>query len=162
MLKTLYARLTVFLLALFAVIGSAYVVLTVFTTKRHIQEVNQELNRGLAGHLVSEKILMEDGHINEDVLKDVFHMLMVINPNIELYLLGPDGEILAFSAPPGTVVRETVSLAPIRRVLSGTSVLPILGDDPLLGLGTDPITADVSGAAPGTYTATVELTAIIN
>jgi hypothetical protein len=38
----------------------------------------------------------------------------------------------------------------------------VLGDDPLIGLGTEPITADVSAAAPGVYTATVELTATIN
>jgi signal transduction histidine kinase len=120
----------VFLLVLFAVIGSAYVVLTVFTTRRYIQEVNQQMNRGLAEHLVAEKVLMEDGRINEDVLHDVFHMLMVINPQIELYLLGPEGEILAFSAPPGTVERQRVSLNPIRRFLSGGAVLPIRGDDP--------------------------------
>jgi two-component system OmpR family sensor kinase len=128
--RTLYGKLTVFLLVLFAVLGSAYVLLTVFTTKRHIQEVNQQLNRGLAEHLVSEKILMQDGRINQAVLEDVFHMLMVINPNIELYLLGPEGDILAFSAPPGTVQRERVSLEPIHRFLSASSVLPILGDDP--------------------------------
>jgi two-component system OmpR family sensor kinase len=128
--RTLFGRLVLFLLVLFALIGSSYVLLTVFTTRRYIQEVNQELNRDLAAHLVSEKVLMENGHVNEAVLADVFHMLMVINPNIELYLLGPEGEILAFSAPPGTVERERVSLVPIRRFLSGTSVLPILGDDP--------------------------------
>ncbi|MCG6920418.1 MAG: HAMP domain-containing histidine kinase [Acidobacteria bacterium] len=130
MRRTLYGKLAVFLLVLFALIGSSYVLLTVFTTKRHIQEVNQQLNRGLAAHLVSENILMEDGRINEVALEDVFHMLMVINPNIELYLLGPEGDILAFSAPPGTVERERVSLEPLRRFLSGSSVLPILGDDP--------------------------------
>jgi two-component system OmpR family sensor kinase len=128
--RTLYGKLTVFLLALFGVIGAAYVLLTVFTTKRHIQEVNQQLNRGLAQHLVSEKILVQDGRINEAALEDVFHMLMVINPNIELYLLGPEGRILAFSAPPDAVERDRVSLDPIRRYLSASSVLPILGDDP--------------------------------
>ncbi len=130
MRRTLYGKLTVFLLVLFALIGSSYALLTVFTTKRHIQEVNQQLNRGLAEHLVSHEILMEDGQVNDAVLEDVFHMLMVINPNIELYLLGPEGDILAFSAPPGTVEREGVSLAPIRRFLSGSDALPILGDDP--------------------------------
>jgi len=127
---TLYGKLTAFLLVLFALIGTSYVPLTVFTTRRYIQEVNQHLNRGLAEHLVSEKVLMEDGRINRAVLEDIFHMLMVINPNIELYLLGPDGSILAFSAPPGTVERDRVALEPIRRFLSGSSVLPILGDDP--------------------------------
>lgn len=38
----------------------------------------------------------------------------------------------------------------------------VLGDDPTLGLGTDPVTVDVSGAPPGVYTATLELTAVIN
>jgi len=128
--RTLYGKLAAFLLVLFALIGSAHVLLTVFTTKRHIQEVNQQLNRGLAEHLVSAQILMEAGRVNQAALEEVFHMLMVINPNIELYLLGPEGDILAFSAPPATVERERVSLAPIRRFLSGSSVLPILGDDP--------------------------------
>jgi signal transduction histidine kinase len=128
--RTLYGRLVVILLVLFTLIGASYVLLTVFTTRRYIQEVNQQLNQGLAEHLVSAKVLMEDGRINEAALDDVFHMLMVINPNIELYLLGPQGQILAFSAPPGTVERERVSLPPIRRFLSGGAVLPILGDDP--------------------------------
>lgn len=128
--RTLYGRLTAFLLVQFAVIGSSYVLLTVYTTRRHIQEVNQQLNRGLAEHLVSAKILMEDGHVNEEVLEDVFHMLMVVNPNIELYLLDSEGRVLAFSAPPGAVERARVSLEPIRRFLSGSAVLPILGDDP--------------------------------
>lgn len=128
--RTLYGRLAVVLLLLFVLIGSSYAVLTVFTTRRYIQEVNQQLNRGLAEHLVTEKILMEDGRINEAALADVFHMLMVVNPSIELYLLGPGGDIVAFSAPAGTVVRERVSLAPIHRFLSGPAALPILGDDP--------------------------------
>jgi hypothetical protein len=37
-----------------------------------------------------------------------------------------------------------------------------LGDDPTLLLGTSPVEADLSAAPPGTYTATVELTATIN
>jgi two-component system OmpR family sensor kinase len=143
MLRTLFGRLVVFLLALFALIGSSYVLLTVFTTRRYIQEVNQQLNRDLAAHLVSEKVLMKNGRVNEAALEDVFHMLMVINPNIELYLLGPEGKILAFSAPPGTVDRQRVSLAPIRRFLSGTSVLPILGEDPR-----DPTGEKVFSVAP--------------
>jgi two-component system OmpR family sensor kinase len=128
--RTLYGRLAVLLLLLFVLVGSAYALLTVFTTRRYIQEVNQQLNRGLAEHLVSEKVLIRDGHVDQAALADIFHMLMVVNPSIELYLLGPQGDVLAFSAPPGTVVRRRVSLGPIRRFLSGPGVLPVLGDDP--------------------------------
>jgi two-component system OmpR family sensor kinase len=128
--KTLYARLSLLLLVLFLIVGSFFAALTVYTTQRYLQEVNQKLNEGLARHLVGQEILMEGGRVNDAALADVFHMLMVINPSIELYLLDPEGRILAFSAPPGAVVRETVSLAPIHRFLSGSRVLPVLGDDP--------------------------------
>jgi two-component system OmpR family sensor kinase len=126
---TLYAKLAVVALSSFLALGIGYVALSLYTTERHFAEVQQKLNRDLADHLVREKILMVDGSVNEAALKDVFHMLMVINPSIELYLLDPKGEILAFSAPPGSVVRESVSLVPVDRFLA-SDTLPILGDDP--------------------------------
>jgi two-component system OmpR family sensor kinase len=127
--RTLYGRLALLLLALFALVGSAYALLTVYTTRRYIQEVNQQLNRSLAAHLAAETPLMEGGRVNRTALEQIFHMLMVINPGIEVYLLGPDGDVLAYSAPTGTAVLERISLPPIRRFLSG-AVLPVLGDDP--------------------------------
>jgi signal transduction histidine kinase len=128
--KTLYSRLSVALLALFGLIGGLYLAVTLFTTQRYFQEVNQKLNRTLADHLATEKILMREGRIDRAVLEEVFHMLMVINPVIEIYLLDTDGRVLAFSAPPGKVKRQQVSLEPIRRFLDGSAALPILGDDP--------------------------------
>jgi signal transduction histidine kinase len=130
MFKTLYAKLAAVLLGLFCLIGIFYVLLTLFTTQMHLHEVNQKLNRTLAKHLVSKNTLMTNGRINEEGLKEIFHMLMVINPNIEIYLLDPNGAILAFSAPPGKVKRPNVSLEPIRRFLIEDATLPILGDDP--------------------------------
>lgn len=128
-MRTLYGKLAAISLTLLFALGVVYVALTLYTTQRHFEEVQQRLNQDLAEHLVAEKILFDDGTVNQAVLEDVFHMLMVINPSIELYLLGPEGEILAFSAPPGTVVRERVSLEPVERFLR-KQTLPILGDDP--------------------------------
>lgn len=130
MFKNLYTRLAAVLLGLFLLIGVLYVLLTLYTTRLYFQEVNQKLNRILAQHLVSEKILMKDGRVDEEALKNIFHMLMVVNPAIEVYLLDPKGNILAFSAPPGKVKRQSVSLEPVKRLLDGSSSLPILGDDP--------------------------------
>ena len=59
-----------------------------------------------------------------------FTSSMVINPSIELYLLDPQGTILTFSAPPGKVKRQHISLDPLNRFLSGAEDFPILGDDP--------------------------------
>ena len=130
MAKTLYGKLAAVLLVLFAVIGVSYVFLTLYTTRLHIQEVSQRLHLALARNLVAESLLIQDGGINEAALKETFHVLMVINPSIECYLLSPEGEILAFSAPPGTVKRQKVSLGPLHRFLDGKPALPILGDDP--------------------------------
>lgn len=130
MLKTLYGKLAAVLLGLLCLIGVLYILLTLFTTRMYFQEVCQKLNRTLAEHLVSEKILIQEGQVNEEALKELFHMLMVINPSIEIYLLDRKGSILAFSAPPGKVKRQEVSLEPLNRFLSGAVNFPILGDDP--------------------------------
>ena len=130
MFKTLYGRLSATLLLLFSCIGVLFVLLTLFTTRGHLQEMNQNLNRTLAGHIAAEIPLMRDGKVNEGALRDVFHMLMAVNPGIEVYLLDPGGSILSYSAPPGKVRGMQVSLGPIRRFLGGSEKLPILGDDP--------------------------------
>jgi signal transduction histidine kinase len=128
--KTLYSKLAVILLGLIGVIGAIYVLSTLLTTRMYLNEVNQRLNRTLAEHLASEKIPMAGGEVNEEALKEIFHLLMVINPSIEVYLLDPEGNILAYSAPPDKVKLRRVSLEPIRRFLAGTAPLPITGDDP--------------------------------
>ena len=130
MFKNLYARLAAVLLGLFLLIGLLYILLTLYTTRLYFEEVNQKINRILAQHLVSEKILIKDGRVDEHALENVFHMLMVVNPVIEVYLLDPSGNIVAFSAPPGRVKRQFVSLEPVKRLLNVSSTLPILGDDP--------------------------------
>lgn len=130
MFNTLYGKLAALLFGLFCVIGSVAIVLTLYATRLYSQEVSQKLNRTVAEHMVSDKVLMQEGRVNDEVLKDIFHQLMVINPNIELYLLDPQGAILTFSAPPGKVKRQRISLDPLNRFLSGDEDFPILGDDP--------------------------------
>ncbi len=130
MFRTLYGNLAAVLLGLFCLIGVLVILLSLYTTRMYVHEVNQKLNRSLAEHMVAEKILMQTGRVNEEALKEIFHMLMVINPSIEVYLLDANGAILNSSAPPGKVKRQRVSLAPLEQFLAGVEVLPILGDDP--------------------------------
>lgn len=129
-MRSLYAKLAVVLLGLFFLIGTLFVVISVFTTEKYQQEINQKLNRELADLIVAEKIILQDNRINQDALKEIFHMLMVINPSIEIYLLDPEGTILAFSAEPGRVKREKVDMAPVNHMINGQATLPLLGDDP--------------------------------
>ena len=128
--KTLYGKLAVLLFALFLLIGLFYVGLTWFTTRHYIQEVDQRLHRQLASYLVSKNLFIRNGKADEGALKKSFEVLMHINPNIELYLLNPEGEILAYSAPPGRVVRDVISLEPVAAFLAGGERALVWGDDP--------------------------------
>ncbi len=130
MAKSLYAKLAIVLLLLFVLLGVTILIVTQFASDMYQQEVVQKLNRDLAKQIVAQKILMEDNRISEKGLKDVFHMLMVVNPNIEIYLLDTTGKILAFSAPPGKVKLDRVDLVPIKRWFSEDIVYPLTGDDP--------------------------------
>ena len=130
MFKTLYGKIVLVLSGLFLFIGIMYILLTLFTTRLYVQEGAQRLNHDLAPYLVSKMNFIKDNKINKRALKESFDMLMKINHNIEVYLLNPDGEILAYSAPPGKVKRKRVALNPVKHFIKKTDNLPILGDDP--------------------------------
>jgi signal transduction histidine kinase len=130
MRTTLSGKLAAVMLGLLSLIGGLYVVLTLVNTRLYCQEITQKLNRTLAHNLVAENVPLHQGKINDQALQDIFHLLMVINPGIEVYLLDPHGTILAYSAPSGKVQRQQVALEPLYRFLRDGHTLPILGDDP--------------------------------
>ena len=130
MFNSLYSKIAVGLAGLFLLVGVIFIGITVFSTDMYQQEVNQKLNTGLAGKIVKERILMEKGRVNQEALRDIFHMLMVINPGIEIYLLDTEGRILTFSAPEGSVKRKHIDLTPVKQWLAGGLNPPVQGDDP--------------------------------
>jgi signal transduction histidine kinase len=130
MLKSLYSKLAIALLGLFCLLGISIVILTQIASDMYQQEAVQKLNRNLARQIVAQKILMRDHQINQKELKEIFNMLMVVNPGIEVYLLNPDGKILAYSAPAGKVKLDRVELEPIKKWYEAGTVFPLTGDDP--------------------------------
>ncbi|MDH3285981.1 MAG: HAMP domain-containing protein, partial [Acidobacteriota bacterium] len=128
--RTLYVRLSIVLFALLVVVGVAWVAIASRTTELYVQEVRQRLHRELAAHLIDEGLLLRGKEVDPAALDHVIHMLMVVNPAIEVYVLDEAGKILAYSTPPGEILRNNVSLEPIRKFLAGDPELPLLGDDP--------------------------------
>mgnify|MGYP002620809339 CR=1 FL=1 len=129
MFRTLYARLSLALVALLLSVGVLYTLLSLSAANYYLQETDQKLHLDLARNLVADRNLVESGRINEQALQATFMEYMVINPSIEIYLLDLQGNILSYSADPGKVKRRSVSLEPIRAFLRGDT-LPLLGDDP--------------------------------
>jgi signal transduction histidine kinase len=130
LLKSLYGKLALALGVILALLGALFAYATVVSSRAFFAEINQGLHRELADHLVAESLPMSDGQVQEEALEHIFHMLMVVNPSIEVYLLDPQGTVLAYSAPKGAVVRESVDLGPVRTFLDAQSPLPIWGEDP--------------------------------
>ena len=128
--RTLYGKLVLALLALIGVVSIVFVALSVTTARLHFQEINQRLNETVAQNIVKRDLLIHGGEIDGPAFEKAFDDLMVVNPAIELYLTDPEGAILAFSAPPGKVVRPRIALAPVRAFLDGDAEFPIRGDDP--------------------------------
>lgn len=127
--RTLYARLALVFAGLTLVCGGFTAWLFLDATHRHQQEVLQRLSKDLAAHIASHTDLVKQFKWNRPAVDDLFHMLMVVNPGIEVYLVKADGHIDAHVAPPGRVRRESVDVAPIQAFLAGGK-FPLLGDDP--------------------------------
>jgi signal transduction histidine kinase len=141
--NTLFGKLAAALAILLCISSVVYVMLTVITTRLHIQEIEQSLHRSLAANVVASESLIREGEANPKALDRVFRRLMEINAAIEVYLLDREGQILSYSAPPNKVKRAHVSLDPVRTFLAGDERLPIHGDDPR-----DPFGRKIFSAAP--------------
>jgi signal transduction histidine kinase len=140
--QSLSRRLSaVFAVLLLACCGaSAWLQLAAST--RQEREVTQRLSLGLAAHIAGNPELMHGGGLNPSAVHELFDKLMAVNPSVEVYLLDPQGRILAQAAPAGHLKHDRVDLEPVRSLLAGAA-LPILGDDPR-GVGG----AKVFSAAP--------------
>jgi len=131
MLNTLYKKLAAVLFIVISITGFLLLILVRYTSDMYQQEVGQKLNASLAEHIVANNdILYKKERINHNALKEIFHMLMVINPSIEVYLLDVSGKILAYSAPEGKVKRKYIGINPITNFINKSVVMPVFGDDP--------------------------------
>lgn len=127
--QTLYGRLALAFALLTLICGGFTGWLFMSTTERHQQEVLQRLSHDLARHITKNTDLVKQLKWNRPAVDELFNMLMVVNPGIEVYLVNAEGRIDAHVAPPGRVKRDHINIAPIRALLADAP-LPLLGDDP--------------------------------
>ncbi len=123
------SRLVVFTTVWFC-LAAAAIVLTYNWHKETIElRTQQSLHKELASHMRDDNPLMIGTDYNPKALKSIFHTLMLIGPDFEIYFLDSQGKITTHAAPEGTQLLESVNLAPIKQFLRGEP-FPILGDDP--------------------------------
>jgi signal transduction histidine kinase len=127
--RSLYSRIALTFAALILLFGGLCGGLDLIAAKNHQQEIIQRLSRGLAEHIASHWRIEKAINFDSKSVGELFHLLMLVNPSIEVYLLDSSGLILAHQAPPGRVQQQRVALAPIQAFLAG-SALPLRGDNP--------------------------------
>ena len=129
-MQTLFAKLSVALLGVVALIGGGFFIVERTSTQLYYEEITQRLNASIAMYVTGEMQLIEDGVVNEEALTLLAQRAMIINPTVEVYLLDTDGQILAHAMPPDSLQTARVSLEPVRELIGGESEMPLRGTDP--------------------------------
>jgi len=130
LLSTISGRLTLGFIAIITVLGAIYVGAAMISASYLVRQVDQELNRHLASGLVRGYGVFEGGQLQDAEVRALFRNLMVVNPNIEMYMIDLDGRIIAYDAPDEIVRLEHVDMAPVRHFINPTTRGTVLGDDP--------------------------------
>jgi signal transduction histidine kinase len=131
---SLSQRLSLVFALLLLACTSAAVWLQISANQLREEETVQRLSSGLAQHIADSAPLMDAGGPRPEAVRQLFSQLMAVNPSVEVYLLSPDGRIVADAAPDGRLKRKRVSLEPVHKLLAGAP-LPIFGDDPRSATG---------------------------
>ncbi len=129
-MNKLYWKISATLLALMAVLGVVYVLISAYTADNYFKEVNQQLYGDIAKHLVKEANPIQDGKPDTAATHDIMHSLMVINPSVEVYVLDTAGAIIDYVVPYSTVVLEKVNLGPVKTFIENEGNVFVEGDDP--------------------------------
>ena len=140
-MRSLRAKLAVLLLLLYGAAAALALFVTLRGADAYSDEVNHRLNRGVAEHLAKsvQPFSGEEADVDEESLKGLFMHVMAVNPSLEVYLLDPDGKLLAYDAPEEKIYRRRVDTAPIAAYLAAGGEQLVRGDDPRSLSGAKPI-----------------------
>lgn len=146
--KSLYAKLALTLIALLFVTAIVYSAISYSLTRQRIMGDLQRENAKLAGNLVTEIPQTLTGDIDRQYIEQLFHLMMIVNPDVELYLLNMDGEITSTSVDSSKLLIKKISLAPLMNFLqSNSDRFPLFAQDPRAP--DNPVTFSVARLAAG-------------
>ncbi|WP_087018552.1 sensor histidine kinase [Thaumasiovibrio subtropicus] len=101
-----------------------------FTQQQKVADkTRQTLHRELALHMRDDNPLMEGADYSSTALKSIFHTLMLLGPDFEIYFLDREGNITTHAAPKEKIQQHQIDIRPIQAFLD-SQPFPIMGDDP--------------------------------
>lgn len=129
-MNTLFARLSVAFLAIILFAGGGFYLVERYSTERYYEELTQRLNASIAMYVTGERLLIENGVVNQEALALLAQHAMVINPTVEIYLLDREGNIIDHAMPDGSLQTQWVDPEPLQRLIAGEVKLPFRSTDP--------------------------------
>ena len=99
-MNTLFTKLSIALLVIVGLMGSAFFIADRINTQNHYEELTQRLNAPIAMYVTGQRDLINEGVPDLNSLSDLASHAMVINPTAEIYLLDTAGKILGHALPP--------------------------------------------------------------
>lgn len=129
--NSLFWKISFVFFLLLASIGLMYTYSSYEYSKNYLEEVNQSLNHDTAKNIVENSTPFYDGKVIKPALDEMFHHVMAINPNLEVYLVDPKGKIIAWYPPEREIALKQINLAPLLQFIKSKEHLYIKGDDPL-------------------------------
>ena len=129
---SLFSRLSILFTLILLVLGSLVWTIAHQSQQRYFEETSQHLNRPIAMYIAKQLPLYVNGKYDKRALESLAAHVMIINPSLRIYLLDPDGQVVAQASGAGdeALIGVTVNLEPIKRFLSSTDTSLLYGDDP--------------------------------
>ena len=141
--RSFYARLSMGFLGLVALLGVASLFIAFEASIHLFDEVDQLLNRGYAASIAQELEARNLEAVSSKDIGDVFHYLMLLNPNVEIYLIDAEGMIQSYYAgeEDAAVIRDRIDPEPLQRFHDSMGFDTVLGDDPRTEAAKKPFSA---------------------
>lgn len=145
-LRSLYAKLALTLILLLFVTAIVYSAISYSLTRQSLIGDLQRENVDLAANLAAEIPQTVAGSIDGQYTEQLFRLMMIVNPDVELYLLDPDGQITSSSGME-PLETEIINLRPLTEFLNGNQDFPLFAQDPLSEAS--PVTFSVATLSAG-------------
>ena len=146
--KSLYAKLALTLILLLFVTAIVYSAISYSLTRQSLLGDLQSKNVHLADNLAKEIPQTVAGKVDRQYTEQLFRLMKIANPDVQLYLLDTEGNISQSSSVINTeLVARRVGLAPLLQFIDGERSFPLFADDPQSD--NDQVTFSVATLAAG-------------
>ncbi|ASJ71872.1 sensor histidine kinase [Granulosicoccus antarcticus] len=129
-MSSLFIRLSLVFSAILLCLGMVTLNIGHRSQQRYFEEFTQELNRPVAMYMVNQTRLFIDGKPDKQALAELAVHLAMINPSLDVFLLDPQGNILAGALDVDVQYDQAVDMQPLQRFIAGQDRLPIYGVNP--------------------------------